>query len=71
MAFGILCKYCGWQETEHEDKTLVSEGERKKVFFGRSRSLAKCNKFVGEQRLTPEQRKILAEDKEREDTSND
>jgi hypothetical protein len=71
MAFGILCKHCSWQETEHEDKTLVYESDRKKIFPGRTRSLAECKKFVGERRLTEVERQTLAEDRQREEASND
>jgi hypothetical protein len=67
MAFGILCKHCGWQESEHDDKGLVLAKERETVFSGKSRSLAKCRKFVGEKRLTTKERKDLIEGREEED----
>ena len=46
MSNGILCKYCGWQETDH----LSSEGlvGTRRRLAGYKRTLYNCTGFVGE-----------------------
>lgn len=39
MADGILCKYCGWQETDHEVRMPPGGNRRIK---GRKHKLANC-----------------------------
>jgi hypothetical protein len=48
MAWGVACKNCGWQDTDHDNWLIHSKEEeklRKTVVPGRSVSLEKCPGF--------------------------
>ncbi len=46
MADGILCKHCGYQETEHEHFDYVDEPWKK--VKGYRKTFAQCRGYVGE-----------------------
>ena len=59
MAFGILCKHCGWQETDH------TEGpDDKDIAEGRTHPLADCPGYHPEDEA---EHKRLREEKENEE----
>ena len=47
MADGILCKHCGWQETDHEYADELTDAKKK--IRGYKKTLLKCRGFVGEE----------------------
>lgn len=69
MADGIRCKYCGWQETEHDFTDAQIQANRKhfeKPRRGKKISLIKCSNGRG---FTPDNPKLarkLAAEAERE-----
>jgi hypothetical protein len=69
MAHGLLCKNCGWQETDHD--FYPEDPDINRVMPGKKNSLVKCRKFV----LTREDRaesnrldKIYREEDQRRST---
>ena len=42
MAHGILCQYCGWQETEHIHPDLILPTEKENKLTDREHSLSTC-----------------------------
>jgi hypothetical protein len=51
MADGILCKHCGWQETEHDNPKFVGEEAAEELKPGKQITLSQCLEKDG---FTPE-----------------
>ena len=51
MAYGILCKYCGWQESDHDPKVGVTNPN--KLIKGYRMTIAKFPGFKGESEPEP------------------
>ncbi len=56
MADGLLCKNCGYQETEHSDSSFVESPEKK--LRGRKYSLNSCPGFTLSSRDKKTERKL-------------
>ena len=55
MAHGVLCKHCGWQETEHDDQSLLTEEERNQVIPGYKKTLKNCKYYARERKYTEQE----------------
>lgn len=59
MADGILCKNCGWQETEHMDTSRVTDKMAQKRIRGYKMTLASCMRT--KEGYTPEDQELAEE----------
>lgn len=46
MAHGLVCRYCGWQETAHKGNDEIADNDFVTALAGYKKSLAKCGRFV-------------------------